>query len=69
MNIFPSLSGDLFQIDDNLIVTDLSQLINQIEVISSAPDFNQKINDQSVVEICLTKITSAIRWDLNTFCV
>lgn len=61
MDIFPSLSGDLFQIDDNLIVTDLSQLINQIEVISSAPDFNQKINDQSVVEICLTKITSAIR--------
>lgn len=69
MDIFPSLSGDLFQIDDNLIVTDLSQLINQIEVISSAPDFNQKINDQSVVEICLTKITSAIRWDLNVFCV
>lgn len=56
-----AFSGDLFQIDDNLIVTDLSQLINQIETISSAHDFSQKLNDQSVVEICLTRITSAIR--------
>ena len=56
-----SRAGDLFQIEDRHIVTDLSSLISQIEKISSAPDFNQKHNDQSVIEICLTRITSAIR--------
>lgn len=56
-----SRAGDLFQIEDRHIITDLSRLIAQIEQISSAPGFNQKHNDQSVIEICLTRITSAIR--------
>lgn len=59
--------GHLFEIDDKLIQSDLSQLINQIEKISSAHDFNQKINDQRVVEICLTRIISAIRFVNNLF--
>lgn len=36
-------------------------MINQIEKISSAPNFIQQLNDQSVIEICLTRINSAIR--------
>ncbi|RWS31025.1 melted-like protein [Leptotrombidium deliense] len=56
-----SRAGDLFSIDDKYIVGDLSELIGEIQQISSRSDFNVKHNDQSVIEICLTRITSAIR--------
>lgn len=56
-----SRAGDLFSIEDRSIVTDLSLLINEIQRISSSRDFNKINNDQSVIEICLTRITSAIR--------
>ena len=56
-----SRAGDLFAIDDKSIVADLSELIAAIQQVSSASDYCQKPNDQSVVEICLTRITSAIR--------
>jgi len=56
-----SRAGDLFSIEDRSIVTDLSILINEIQRISSSRDFNKINNDQSVIEICLTRITSAIR--------
>ncbi|XP_054159011.1 ventricular zone-expressed PH domain-containing protein homolog 1-like [Oppia nitens] len=56
-----SKAGDLFSIDDKSIVEDLSELIHHIQKISSASNFLDKHNDQSVVEICLTRITSAIR--------
>ena len=60
-----SRAGDLFSIDDKSIVGDLSELIHHIQKISSASNFLDKHNDQSVVEICLTRITSAIRYDLS----
>lgn len=56
-----SRAGELFLIDDKNIVTDLSVLINEIQRISSSRDFNKVNNDQSVIEICLARITSAIR--------
>lgn len=56
-----SKAGDLFSIDDKSIVSDLSELIDHIKQISGASDFTQRHNDQSVVEICLTRITCAIR--------
>lgn len=56
-----SRAGDLFSVDDKTIIHDLSSVIQQIQVITSASDFHTKHNDQSVVEICLTRITSAIR--------
>ncbi|XP_074598249.1 ventricular zone expressed PH domain-containing protein melted isoform X2 [Brevipalpus obovatus] len=56
-----SRAGDLFLIDDKNIVTDLSILINEIQRISNSRDFNKVNNDQSVIEICLARITSAIR--------
>ncbi|CAG2162715.1 unnamed protein product [Oppiella nova] len=61
-----SKAGDLFSIDDKSIVADLSELIHHIQKISSADSFLDKHNDQSVVEICLTRITSAIRYDILT---
>ena len=57
-----SRAGDLFSIDDKSIVGDLSELIHHIQNISSGSNFLDKHNDQSVVEICLTRITSAIRY-------
>lgn len=56
-----SRAGDLFSIEDKSIVPDLSVLINEIQRISSSRDFNKVNNDQSVIEICLARITSAIR--------
>lgn len=54
-------AGELFAIDDRAIVGDLSELISTIQRISSSPNFTERHNDQSVVEICLTRIISTIR--------
>ena len=56
-----SRAGDIFSIDDKSIVGDLSELIAAMVQFSSASDYSNKPNDQSVFEICLTRITSAIR--------
>ncbi|XP_077998363.1 ventricular zone-expressed PH domain-containing protein 1-like isoform X2 [Glandiceps talaboti] len=54
-------AGDLFSIEDKDIVNDLSEVLNKIQEISSSPDYLQNDNDQSVVEICITRVTTAIR--------
>ena len=59
-----SRAGELFAIDDRSIVGDLSELLSTIQRISSSPNFIDRHNDQSVVEICLTRIISAI-WYVN----
>lgn len=56
-----SRAGELFAIDDRAIVKDLSELLSTIKKISSSPHYVDRHNDQSVVEICLTRIISAIR--------
>jgi hypothetical protein len=56
-----SRAGDLFTVEDKDIVNDLSEVIQKIEEISSTKDFLNSDNDQSVVEICITRVTSAIR--------
>ncbi|XP_064642367.1 ventricular zone-expressed PH domain-containing protein homolog 1-like [Lineus longissimus] len=56
-----SRAGDLFTVEDKDIVDDLSEVIQKIEEISSTKDFLNSDNDQSVVEICITRVTSAIR--------
>ena len=61
-NIILGFSGELFSIDDRAIVADLSELLSTIQRISSSPNFVERHNDQSVVEICLTRIISAIRY-------
>lgn len=56
-----SKAGDLFSVADQAIVNDLTEVINTIAEITSLPDFINNDNDQSVVEICITKVTSTIR--------
>ncbi|KAM3856358.1 ventricular zone-expressed PH domain-containing protein homolog 1-like [Vipera latastei] len=53
--------GELFSLDDCEIEGCLSEALEQIKLISSSPDYQMNDNDQAVVEICITQITSAIR--------
>ncbi|XP_039186585.1 ventricular zone-expressed PH domain-containing protein homolog 1 isoform X8 [Crotalus tigris] len=56
-----SRAGELFSLDDCEIEGCLSEALEQIKLISSSPDYQMNDNDQAVVEICITRITSAIR--------
>ncbi|XP_048362883.1 ventricular zone-expressed PH domain-containing protein homolog 1 [Sphaerodactylus townsendi] len=56
-----SRAGDLFSLDDSEIEGCLSEALEQIRIISSSPDYQTNDNDQAVVEICITRITTAIR--------
>ncbi|KAM8954369.1 ventricular zone-expressed PH domain-containing protein homolog 1 [Pelodytes ibericus] len=56
-----SRAGDLFSLDDYEIESSLSEALEQIKTISSSADYQTNDNDQAVVEICITRITTAIR--------
>ncbi|KAM9733807.1 ventricular zone-expressed PH domain-containing protein isoform 1-T3 [Menidia menidia] len=56
-----SRAGDLFSLHDTEIEDCLSQALDQIKTISCSPDYLTNDNDQAVVEICITRITTAIR--------
>uniref|UniRef100_W5KU81 Ventricular zone expressed PH domain-containing 1 n=1 Tax=Astyanax mexicanus TaxID=7994 RepID=W5KU81_ASTMX len=56
-----SRAGDLFSLDDGEIEGCLSQALEEIKNISCSPDYLTNDNDQAVVEICITRITTAIR--------
>ncbi|XP_054839430.1 ventricular zone-expressed PH domain-containing protein homolog 1 [Eublepharis macularius] len=56
-----SRAGDLFSLDDSEIEGCLSEALEQIKIISSSPDYQTNDNNQAVVEICITRITTAIR--------
>ncbi|XP_053567766.1 ventricular zone-expressed PH domain-containing protein homolog 1 [Bombina bombina] len=56
-----SRAGDLFSLDDFEIEDSLSEALEQIRQISSSEDYQTNDNDQAVVEICITRITTAIR--------
>ncbi|NXI16832.1 MELT protein, partial [Irena cyanogastra] len=56
-----SRAGDLFSLEDAEIEGSLSEALEQIRIISSAADYPSNDNDQAVVEICVTRITAAIR--------
>ncbi|NXR75937.1 MELT protein, partial [Pycnonotus jocosus] len=56
-----SRAGDLFSLEDAEIEESLSEALEQIRIISSAADYQTNDNDQAVVEICITRITTAIR--------
>ena len=51
-------AGDLFSLEDLQIIQDLRLVLTKIREIISAPDFGSNHNDQSLVEICITRITS-----------
>ncbi|XP_075013772.1 ventricular zone-expressed PH domain-containing protein homolog 1 isoform X2 [Calonectris borealis] len=56
-----SRAGDLFSLEDAEIEGSLSEALEQIRIISSSADYQINDNDQAVVEICITRITTAIR--------
>ncbi|XP_030622379.1 ventricular zone-expressed PH domain-containing protein isoform X2 [Chanos chanos] len=56
-----SRAGDLFSLDDREIEDCLSQALEELKTISCSPDYLTNDNDQAVVEICITRITTAIR--------
>ncbi|AWO99227.1 Hypothetical protein SMAX5B_010200 [Scophthalmus maximus] len=56
-----SRAGDLFSLEDAEIEDCLSQALDQIKAISCSPDYLTNDNYQAVVEICITRITTAIR--------
>ncbi|KAM6127359.1 ventricular zone-expressed PH domain-containing protein homolog 1 isoform 2-T2 [Phoenicopterus ruber ruber] len=56
-----SRAGDLFSLEDAEIEGSLSEALEQIRIISSSADYQSNDNDQAVVEICVTRITTAIR--------
>ncbi|XP_011814418.1 PREDICTED: ventricular zone-expressed PH domain-containing protein homolog 1 isoform X2 [Colobus angolensis palliatus] len=56
-----SRAGDLFSLDDSEIEDSLTEALEQIKIISSSSDYQTNNNDQAVVEICITRITAAIR--------
>ena len=56
-----SRAGDLFSIPDSEIVDDLSEALQHIQMISSSLDYLNNHNDQAVVEICITRVTTALR--------
>ncbi|XP_046572947.1 ventricular zone-expressed PH domain-containing protein homolog 1-like [Haliotis rubra] len=56
-----SKAGELFSLEDKDIEADLSDIIDRIHDIADTTDYDSNDNDQSVVEICITRITTAIR--------
>ncbi|XP_064158701.1 ventricular zone-expressed PH domain-containing protein [Anguilla rostrata] len=56
-----SRAGDLFSLEDAVIEDCLSEALEEIKAISCSPDYLTNDNDQAVVEICITRITTAIR--------
>uniref|UniRef100_A0A8P0PD40 Ventricular zone expressed PH domain containing 1 n=2 Tax=Canis lupus familiaris TaxID=9615 RepID=A0A8P0PD40_CANLF len=56
-----SRAGDLFSLDDSEIEDSLTEALEQIKIISSSSDYQTNNNDQAVVEVCITRITTAIR--------
>ncbi|XP_071422655.1 ventricular zone-expressed PH domain-containing protein homolog 1 [Pithys albifrons albifrons] len=56
-----SRAGDLFSLEDADIEGSLSEALEQIRIISSAADYRGDANAQAVVEICVTRITAALR--------
>ncbi|CAH1775829.1 unnamed protein product [Owenia fusiformis] len=56
-----SKAGDLFSLEDKDINDDLGDVLVKIQEIADTPGYIDNDNDQSVVEICITRVTSAIR--------
>ncbi|KAK3609256.1 hypothetical protein CHS0354_006181 [Potamilus streckersoni] len=56
-----SKAGELFSLEDADIQEDLSEVLNRICDIAGREEYITSDNDQSVVEICITRVTSAIR--------
>ena len=56
-----SKAGTLFSLEDKEIEDDLSEVVKVIHEIADGKEYEESDNDQSVVEICITRVSSAIR--------
>uniref|UniRef100_A0A182WJ89 PH domain-containing protein n=1 Tax=Anopheles minimus TaxID=112268 RepID=A0A182WJ89_9DIPT len=56
-----SRAGELFSIADYEIVNDLTVVLEEISSIISHEDYLHNSNDQSVIEICINRVTSCIK--------
>lgn len=56
-----SKAGDLFSLEDKDIQSDLGEVLKAIGEIADTSEYATNNNDQSVVEICITRVTTAIR--------
>lgn len=56
-----SRAGDLFTVADSEIVTDLTEVLKEINKIISQSSYLLNTNEQSVIEICIARILSCIR--------
>ncbi|KAL8583519.1 hypothetical protein ACOMHN_054835 [Nucella lapillus] len=56
-----SKAGMLFSLEDKDIEEDLSEVVQGIHSIADSEDYEMSDNDQSVVEICITRVSTAIR--------
>lgn len=56
-----SKAGELFSLDDREIEPDLTEVLERIGQIVDSNDYVTSSNDQSVVEISVTRVLSAIR--------
>ena len=52
-----SKAGDLFSLDDKDIEDGLTDVLHKMRLIADVPQYLQNDNDQSVVEICITRVT------------
>lgn len=57
-----SKAGELFSLSDEDIKDDITPVLEAISKILDCKDYTQNDNDQSVVEICITRVTTAIRY-------
>lgn len=51
----------MFSLEDHIVIQNLRYVLPVIRDVAQAPDFTTNHNDQSLVEICITRLTSAIR--------
>ncbi|KAK7093613.1 hypothetical protein V1264_007332 [Littorina saxatilis] len=56
-----SKAGMLFSLEDKEIEKDLSEVVQGIHAIADSDEYEISDNDQSVVEICITRVNTAIR--------
>ena len=56
-----SRAGELFSLADQDIEAGLTAALRKIREICTSSDYVGNTNNQSVVEICITRVTSCIR--------
>lgn len=51
----------MFTLPDRLIMNDISEILGRVREITASVGYTQNDNDQSVVEIVVSRITATLR--------